>query len=120
MTCGASEEFAHDLTLAVDEVCSNVVSHAYGEAPPADADFTVECRTHSRTIDVVVKDAGMAFDSATAPVPALPDWLARGQRGGIGLALVRLLVDSVNYRRIDGHNEITLSKSLDGASRNAT
>ncbi len=111
---GAPIEFADDLILAVDEVCANIVSHGYADPDVEDAAFTLELSAHDEGIVVVVRDRGEAFDVQRAPATDLADWIARGKKGGLGIKLIKMLVDDVRYRRIDGINEVTLSKRLPG------
>ncbi|MBU6428871.1 MAG: ATP-binding protein [Cyanobacteria bacterium REEB65] len=109
---GASAEVAGDLILAVDELCSNVILHAFPEPVPPDAGFTVVCRAVDTGIEVVIRDSGPEFDVQNATTPTVGDWLRRGQKGGIGLKLVHMLVDSVHYQRVEGMNEVVVAKYL--------
>lgn len=109
---GATAEAADDLILAVDEVCANIVSHGYSDDGLEDAAFTIELMSVSTGIEVVIRDRGSAFDVQQAEPPELADWIARGKKGGLGLKLIKMLVDDVRYRRVDGVNEVTLAKRL--------
>ena len=111
---GASTEFVDDLTLAVDEVCANIVAHGYADPSYEEAAFTIELEGIPTGIEVVIRDRGSAFDVQNAATPEIADWIARGKKGGLGLKLIKMLVDDVRYRRIDGVNEVRLCKSLPG------
>jgi len=101
------------LVLAADEVCANVVAHAYVRAP---GPLTVDVAPAPPADDgcrVTVADAGPPFDprvapAANAPPPAGP--LAERRPGGLGWLLVRRSVDRVEYERAGRCNVVTLER----------
>ncbi len=111
---GATETEADDLVLAVDEVCSNVVNHAYpAGAPETPAGFWVELEATGEGIVVVVRDRGVAFDQSALPAYDIDFWLSRGIKGGLGLPLIRTLCDDLEYTRTaDDFNDIRLTKRI--------
>lgn len=96
------------LVLATDELCANVVAHAYPAAPgPLTVDVAVVPRGGGR---VTVIDAGAPFDPTAAPAPDVGAPLEARAIGGLGLLLARRSVDALAYARVDGHNVVTLEK----------
>ncbi|MBM3269570.1 MAG: ATP-binding protein [Candidatus Sericytochromatia bacterium] len=110
---GASEAEADDLVLAVDEVCSNVVNHAYPPGRGAPAGFWVEVGAGPGDVVVTIRDRGIPFDQSALPAYDVDFWLSRGVKGGLGLPLIRTLCDDLQYTRTaDGCNDIRLTKRL--------
>lgn len=102
-----SLSLARAITLAVDEAASNVVVHAYGgtSSGPIDVQITVwETR-----IDIELIDEGIPLTGSPLSDDQPPVRLIAGQRGGLGLPLMRKLMDSVRIERVGNHNRCLLS-----------
>ena len=99
-----------DVQLAVDEICSNVITHGYG-GQGGQIEVTVEPIEDG--VQVIVRDWGMAFDPQTVPVPKVDAALELRSLGGLGLFLVRQLMDDVRFE-FDGErgNSVTMVKRL--------
>jgi serine/threonine-protein kinase RsbW len=95
------------LQVALDEILSNVVKYAWpaGEAHELHLSIKVE----DGGIEVIVVDDGTPFDPR-AHVPGEPAPGSRRKPGGVGIQMIRQLVDSFDYARIDGRNQVTLIK----------
>jgi anti-sigma regulatory factor (Ser/Thr protein kinase) len=96
------------LQVALDEVLSNVVKYSWPDELPHE--FLVRITVHADGVDLDVFDDGQPFDPLAAPSPPP---LQPGQRplpGGLGIHMIRKLLDDVKYERIDGCNHITLCK----------
>jgi two-component system, cell cycle response regulator DivK len=102
------EETLFALKLSVEEVFMNIVRHGYPDAPGT---VTVRIEPESEGWAVTVRDQGVAFDPALAPLPDLQsDWPDR-PLGGLGWHLVRELMDEVRHRPGEaGGNVVTLIK----------
>jgi anti-sigma regulatory factor (Ser/Thr protein kinase) len=100
----------YDLKLALDEVVSNVARHAY----PKDEDhqFTLGVTVSDEEFAARVIDDGIAFDPLAHPPPNLDVPLEERKEGGLGIFLVRQIMTSVEYQRVDGKNIMTLRKKL--------
>ncbi len=98
------------IRLAVEEAVVNVMDYAY----PANVVGKINIRALSdgETLEFVISDSGVAFD----PTEALKadTSLSANDRpiGGLGILLVRELMDSINYERINGRNVLTLKKKI--------
>ena len=98
------------IRLAVEEAVVNVMDYAY----PANVVGKINIRALSdgETLEFVISDSGVAFD----PTEALEadTSLSANDRpiGGLGILLVRELMDSINYERINGRNVLTLKKRI--------
>ena len=104
------KSLARQLRLAVEEAVVNVIEYAY----PPNTEGTVEVTMmyDSHRLKVLIVDAGMPFDP-TAEKKVDTTLSAEERRvGGLGIHLVRELMDSINYERINGHNILTLRKQI--------
>jgi anti-sigma regulatory factor (Ser/Thr protein kinase) len=101
------------MTLAVDEVLANLVTHGFAGEDDGSVRITVQ-RNGSDAI-IVVEDTGLSFDPSRAIVPDLDlDWESRPV-GGLGWFLVRQLVDRLQYETTPHGNtrinRLTLTKT---------
>jgi sigma-B regulation protein RsbU (phosphoserine phosphatase) len=96
----------HDCALAAEEILTNVVMHAYGGQPGHRAAVGVVLGPEA--IQIRVEDDGPPFNPLERPEPDLDAPLAERPVGGLGLVLVRHLVERWEYARKDGTNVVTL------------
>jgi serine/threonine-protein kinase RsbW len=107
--CRTSAETQQAVELAVHEVCTNIVEHAYGEDPRGRIDVTLELIEKPASCLVVeLQDAGKPFDAAQTRAVNLEE----PQEGGYGLYLAHMLMDDVQYKRHEGRNIWRLTKAL--------
>lgn len=91
--------------IAADEVLSNILDHG--------AATVVEVAAQARDgrIDVRIEDDGVAFDPLAAAAPDTQLSVEDREIGGLGILLVRKLMDDVAYERAGKHNRLRFSKS---------
>ena len=109
-------QVAYAVNLAVDELLTNTISYGYDDEVAHRIEIIV--RLESGTLVVAIVDDSMAFDVTHAPQPDLDASLADRAVDGLGLFLVHRMMDDVEYRRVEGCNVVTLTKSTryrDGA-----
>ncbi len=99
---------ASKVQLAVQEVCTNIVKHAYAGRPGGRISGTLTLAAAPRRLVVELLDTGGPFDLASVRAPDLSE----GHEGGYGLFLVRALMDEVTYARDDGRNRWRLVKQV--------
>ena len=99
-----------DLTLALDEVLTNVIAYAY--ADHGDHEIVVRLSQQARTLIAEVEDDGRPFNPLEVPPPDLDAALADRPIGGLGLHLVRRVTDGLDYERAAGKNRLVLRKTL--------
>jgi sigma-B regulation protein RsbU (phosphoserine phosphatase) len=104
------KELASQLRLAVEEAVVNVIDYAY----PAEKEGEIEVRVMSdgNIIKFVIIDSGGAFDPTAREKADITLSAEDRQIGGLGLLLVRELMDSINYEREGGKNILTLMKKV--------
>jgi anti-sigma regulatory factor (Ser/Thr protein kinase) len=104
------------LHVTLDEIVSNVIKYAW---PAGGAhEVSVRMSAAANTIRIEVIDDGQAFDPRTAPVPPTKVPARRARPGGVGIHMVKQLVDEIAYYRADGRNHTVLTKRR-GARRQA-
>ena len=108
---GFDERALYELQLAIDEACANVVDHAYPGSDPGDIE--VSCRLDDKLLTIQVRDWGPGFDLAGVEDPDLEAPLEERSLGGLGLFLVRQVMDVVQFRSDpEKGNELMMSKRL--------
>ena len=99
---------AKKLQLAVEEAVVNVIDYAYPMG--TEGDITINMLFDGQTLHFQIIDEGVAFDP-TAKQKADTTLSAEDRQiGGLGILLLRELMDSINYERTDGKNILTLMK----------
>jgi anti-sigma regulatory factor (Ser/Thr protein kinase) len=98
------------LNVVLDEAVSNAINHGY-DAGVRGA-IAVRLRRASDSVEVEVEDDGRPFDPLQAPPPDLTLPLDRRPIGGLGIHLIRNLMDAVSYARQDGRNVLKMAKYL--------
>ena len=101
------------MNLALDEVVTNVIRYAHddGRQHP----IVVRLALEQGVLTAQVEDDGRAFNPLDAPVPDIGAGIDDRPIGGLGIHLVRSVMTSVEYRREDGRNVLTMKKRLLGA-----
>jgi serine/threonine-protein kinase RsbW len=108
---GFPEEEVANIVLAVDEACTNIIKHAYQSAP--DRPIEVKVSRSGDAFEITILDEGRAFDPEHLHAPDLKDHLSHFRRGGLGVYLMKKLMDQVEYRFQPGaKNEVRLVKHL--------
>jgi serine/threonine-protein kinase RsbW len=104
---------AYQVQLAVDEACSNIIEHAYG----GEGTGVIECtyRIQREKFIVVLRDYGQPFEPETVPKPNLSANIEERPDGGLGLYLVRKIMDEVDFDfESEAGNVLTMVKRRNG------
>lgn len=108
---GFSDEEASKIVLAVDEACTNIIKHAYQNDP--NKDIHVSIRTSKGVFEVLIEDQGKSFNPLAIKPPDLQQHLQQYRRGGLGVYLMKTLMDEVEYNLIPGKkNVVRMTKYL--------
>ena len=107
---GLADDIAFKLTLALEEAVVNVISHAFGDLPPPHS-ITVRFEITAQSVTAEIVDNGRSFDPTSEPDPDLSLPLEERDPGGLGIHLIRGMMDRVDYRRSDGKNILRLEKA---------
>lgn len=98
------------VNLALDEALTNTISYAWPEG--GDRQALVRLSVADSTIEAEISDDGTEFDPLAAPPPDVTAALDDRVPGGLGVHLIRTVMDAVSYRREGGRNVLTMRKSF--------
>lgn len=104
-----------DLHLVIDEIVNNIVRHAQPRHPRVVVHLSVD----AGALVIRIVDDGEAFDPTSRADPDTTLGLDDRPIGGLGIYLVRQLMNEVRYRRFRGRNDLTLRRSLSGGPAGA-
>jgi sigma-B regulation protein RsbU (phosphoserine phosphatase) len=106
------------LSLALDEVITNVIGYGYDDQGPHE--ILVRLTLANGRMSAEVEDDGRPFNPLTAPHPDLTSSVEDRPVGGLGIHLVRSLMEQVDYRRESGKNHLIMSKRLSAVTQAET
>jgi anti-sigma regulatory factor (Ser/Thr protein kinase) len=99
------------LELAVDEACANVIEHAYGSDHTHEV--TVKATVDGEAVQIEIVDTGRCFDPSAVEQVNLDQLISQRKSGGLGMRLIRSLMDEVQYHVVPGQkNELRMVKRL--------
>jgi anti-sigma regulatory factor (Ser/Thr protein kinase) len=107
---GLAAAECHALCVVLDELLKIAIRH--GVAGAHGHPIAISLDHEQGEITLEIEDRGVAFDPTRAPAPALAGTLAERKAGGLGIAFVRGLTDSMEYRRDGGRNYLTLRRRV--------
>ena len=112
--CGHMLELSHrcrsELNLGLDELFTNIISYGFDDESEHQIKFTLS--KVGETLVVEVEDDGIPFNPLDAADPGVPRDLASIDIGGLGIHLMKKMVDDIDYQRIEGKNKLTLKKCV--------
>jgi len=108
---GFSEDSAGKIILAVDEACTNIIKHAYKYSP--EGSILIKIKFNDPKFSISITDEGSHFDPNKVPEPDLREYYKQKRVGGLGMFLIKKLMDEVNYSTLSGNkNQVILVKYL--------
>ena len=109
---GLSETCLLDINVCLDELFTNIVLYGLTKESAHFVTFTVKAVGDDLFIDV--EDEGIPFNPLKVKDPEIPQDLVHLKIGGLGIYIVKKLMDDVCYKRKQGKNKLTLKKSIEG------
>ena len=107
---GLDMELQMNLNLVMEEMVSNVIFYAYPEGTPEEIELTAE--SNGKELTFVLSDHGVEFDP-TAKEDADPDVNPMDRDiGGMGIYIVKNIMNKVTYQRLEGKNLLTMKKEI--------
>ena len=107
---GLTSELVFNLNLVLEEAVSNVILYAYPKEESQE--ISLLAKMSGSNLVFVLTDSGKEFDPTQAPDADITLSAEERQIGGLGIFLIRQIMNTVEYQRIDGKNVLTLGKQL--------
>ncbi|MFH2029953.1 MAG: ATP-binding protein [Bacteroidota bacterium] len=108
---GLNSKNTDKIVLAVDEACSNIIKHAY--AYSANGKLEIKVKSEKEKISITIVDHGSQFDPSLIPEPNLKQIQEERRGGGLGMFLMKKLMDEVKYTNLTKNkNQVVLVKYL--------
>lgn len=105
-----SPDIVFNLNLVLEEAVVNVINYAYPKEEHES--IYLSAHLHEGSIVFVLTDTGKAFDPTAAPDADVSLSADERQIGGLGIFLIRQIMNEVKYERIEGKNVLTLEKKI--------
>jgi len=106
-TFGFGSEIILDIQLAVEEAITNVINHGYKKTG---GEIIISSKISPERIEVQIMDTAPQFNPLSVPEPDLDSTIDDRNVGGLGIFLIRQVMDEVSYRYEDGKNILSLTK----------
>lgn len=103
-------EVVLDLKLAVDEACTNIITHGYKGMDPGS--IILSFRIEPGRILVQITDFGHVFEPVAGPKPDVEAALEDRELGGLGLYLIYQTMDNIDYQSSEDGNTLTFTKYI--------
>jgi serine/threonine-protein kinase RsbW len=108
---GLSMELQMNLNLVMEEMVSNIIFYAYPQE--VDAEIELVAKSDGKELTFVLTDQGREFDP-TAKEDADPNVNpAERDIGGMGIFIVKNIMNQVTYQRLEGKNLLTMTKGIE-------
>ncbi len=95
-----SDVVLNQLILAVDEICANLIIHSHDCNPDHSIELAISVKK-SGEITFEIYDQGKGFDFPAYREPCIKDIIKRRKKGGVGLLLVKRIMDRIEYEYSD-------------------
>ena len=106
-----SEVELNEIVLALDEMCSNLMIHAHHCNPDHSLELSIDVPQKDKLI-LEISDDGEMFDINRFSEPELGSLIQEKRKGGLGIRLVKSIMDEVEYLQRNGRNICRLSKRV--------
>lgn len=106
---GLSRRRVENLEVAIEEALVNICQYAYNDI---NGEMEVACRTdNNKQLIIEIVDGGKPFNILTVSEPDLTADIKNRELGGLGVLLIRRMVDDIKYQRQGNKNVLTLVMS---------
>ena len=104
-----SKDYENKIILAVDEAVTNVIEHGY--SCKSEGSIEIDVISNPEFFKIMIRDSGKVFNPTPTPPLDVQDHVNQGRKKGLGIFLMRQIMDEVRYTFRDGvKNELTLVK----------
>lgn len=105
---GVSDTVINSFKMAIDEAGTNIIRHAYRDW---EGFITIRMIIRETNVTVSLIDQGRTFDPRNVKDPDLNRYVDIGKKGGLGIFIIRKVIDDINYRKTVEGNELRLTKN---------
>ena len=100
------------ILISCDEIFTNIASYAYADNPQGgNVDVSVTFDPDAKQLQITISDKGIAFNPLDSETPDVTLPLSERKVGGLGLFMVKKMMDKVEYNYRDDRNILILTKS---------
>lgn len=110
VSCGHDAKEGLKVALSVDEACTNIIKHAYHNSSDGVIKIAVDNKKNKFIIKIA--DNGSHFNPNEVPEPNIPERQKNRKGGGLGMFLMKKLMDEVSYKSNGKSNQLILVKYL--------
>lgn len=107
---GFQDDDVNKISIAVDEACTNIIKHGYNFAPNHKID--IEVNRNGSEFEIIISDNGKQFDPNKVGTPDMKEYLSHYRRGGLGMYLMKRIMDKVEFNFRTDRNVLRMIKSL--------
>lgn len=108
---GVSDVMMNEIVLAIDEMCSNLMIHAHHCNPEHYLELHVRIPNKGKLVFEILDEANV-FDINQFHEPKIDSLVQEKRKGGLGIRLVKSIMDSVEYLQMGGKNMCRLTKRV--------
>lgn len=108
---GISDVMMNEIVLALDEMCSNLMIHAHNCNPDDQLELHINIPGKGKLIFEIIDD-GSSFNINHFQEPDLGNLIHEKRKGGLGIRLVKSIMDNIEYLSKDGKNVCRLTKKI--------
>lgn len=108
---GCSMRIQTQVDIAIDELFSNICRYAYGEGV-GHAKVSVNELPGQNAVQITLEDSGIPFDPLAKEDPDVTLSLHERNVGGLGIFMVKKIMNDIQYEYRDGVNVLTITKKL--------
>ena len=101
----------NNMVLAVDEVCANLIIHSYKCNPDEEIEVDITTETNHKIVFDIL-DRGEGFDIRNHKEPVIEDIIKSKRKGGVGLMLVKKIMDEIDFVPTKTYSIVRLTKKL--------
>jgi len=107
------DKLINSFKLVVDEACTNIIRHGYRDIK--NGEVTIKAIIRRLSLTIVIIDSGTSYDPRQANTPDLANYVNIGKKGGLGILMMRKLMDDLQYVVTGRGNEFRLTKNREQA-----
>jgi len=102
------DKTVNSFKLVIDEACTNIIRHGYRDIK--NGEITIKAIVRRLSLTILIIDQGKSYDPRQANTPDLAKYVNIGKKGGLGILMMRKLMDDIQYSITERGNEFRLTK----------